>query len=634
MSKEDRYQRLLDGIDEERKAEELYYRKLSQDKSIAERLESGIVWFPVTIEKSVYTVAEQIELTVERTKYIDMPHKFKSGVGCRLFRLEGSAEIDSVRAIVSGVRRNKMSLILGEQVHSKSDLDNFKGHLGLELIYDDRPFKVMEEAVKLVRKSSTPAMANYKTIITQETNDSQRIADASETYFNIPQLNNSQNEALQGAISSDSISVIHGPPGTGKTTTLVQIAKALLKKEKKILICAPSNNAVDLLASKLDAVGITTLRVGNVTRISDGLSHLTLAEKARHHADWQHIKKVKIEANKAIKMAGKHKRSYGPKERTQRNAMYREAKDLRHWAKDLEQKLLDTIIAESQAICSTLIGVSHKSIAHLHFRTGIIDEASQALEPECWNAMLKTDRIILAGDHLQLAPTVKSKSAIELGLGITLLSRLASKLSHTYLLRTQYRMHDAILSFSNHQFYEMQLISADEVANRSIDERPLEVIDTSGCGFEETQNLKTLSRYNEGEYFILREHYLQHKEKYKHLSIGIISPYSEQVKYISAKIEKEEIYREMSIRVNSIDGFQGQENDIIYISLVRSNPSGEIGFLDDERRLNVALTRARQKLIIIGDFSTLSQNKLFNELAEHVEQVGHYSSGWEYMDMS
>ena len=630
---EDRYKRLLNAIDEERKAEELHYKKLSQGKSIAEKLDSGIVWFPVVIEKSVYTVGEQIELTVERTKHMDMPHKFKTGVGCRLFRFEGSTETESVRGIVSGIKKNKMSLILSEQVHSKSDLGAFKGYLGLELIYDDRPYKIMEEAIKRVSKTDTPAISNFKSIISKKS-DKHLTSYREHTPYTIPTLNDSQNDALQGALSAPPITIIHGPPGTGKTTTLVQLTRALLKEEKKILVCAPSNNAVDLLAIKLDAIGISTLRVGNVTRISDRLSHLTLAEKARLHDDWQHIKKVKIEANNAIKMAGKRKRSFGPKERAQRNAMYREAKDLRHWAKDLEQKLLQSIIANSQAICSTLIGVSHKSISDLHFDTVIIDEASQALEPECWNVMLRADKVILAGDHLQLAPTVKSKEAIEMGLADTLLSRLSDKISHTYLLRTQYRMHASILSFSNHRFYDNQLESSDKVAQRSIDDRPLEIIDTSGCGFDETQNLKTLSRFNEGEYFMLREHFLQHQSNYKNLSIGIITPYAEQAKFITSRIEEETIYRDMSIRVNSIDGFQGQEKDVIYISLVRSNQNGEIGFLADERRLNVALTRARQKLIVIGDFSTLSQNSLFNSLAEHVEKVGHYSSGWEYMDMT
>lgn len=633
MSKDtkSRYTDILTAIDKERLAEEQHYRNLSQNKTIAERIESGIMWFPVTVEKKVYTVGEQIEMTLERTKHKDLPHKFKSGVGCRIFKYEGSSETESLRGVVSYVKNDRIAIMLGEHVISKSEIEQFKGHLGIELIYDDRPYKVMESAIKTVQASDEPHIKAFKDIIHQKAD--LETSRESEIVFKPAMLNTSQTAALNGVVTAPHISIVHGPPGTGKTTTLVQVARTLLKSEKKILICAPSNNAVDLLAKKLDEIGISTLRVGNVTRIADGLTHLTIAEKARDHAEWQHIKKVKIEASEAKRMAGKRKRSFGPKERAQRTAMYNEARELRKWAKDLEEKLLTRIINESQAICTTLIGCSHKSIDHLRFKTLIIDEASQALEPECWNAMLHAERVILTGDHLQLAPTVKSKEAIQLGLAETLLARLSDCLSHTYLLQMQYRMHDDILSFSNERFYENKLSSSPAVATRGLDDAPLEFIDTSGCGFDEVQNRKTLSRFNEGEYFILREHFIQHTQLYEGISIGIISPYAEQIRYLRARVEEEDIFREKDIKVNTIDGFQGQERDVIYISLVRSNPDGEIGFLADERRINVAMTRAKQKLIIIGDMSTLSQSALFNDLAEHVEKRGSYRSAWEFMDV-
>ena len=629
--KNDRYTLLLQAIDQERDAEAKYFSQLSEGKSIAERLDSGILWFPVVITNKVYSVGEQIELTVERTKHLDVPHKFKSGVGCRIFRFEGNSETNSIRGVVSYVRRDKLAIMLGENVISKSELESLKGHLGVELIYDDRPYKVMETAINTIMSSKQENILRYKSHIAGKEDDS----PLSIPHQILPTvLNDSQKTALNGTLAASSISIIHGPPGTGKTTTLVQVVKALLKTEKKILVCAPSNNAVDLLAMKLDQLGISTLRVGNVTRIADGLTHVTLAEKARGHSEWQHIKKVKIEANEARRLAGKYKRSFGHKERGQRTAMYKEAKELKQWARDLEDKLMQSIITNCQVICSTLIGVSHKSIDYLRFQTLIIDEASQALEPECWNAMLRAERVILAGDHLQLAPTVKSKEALKLGLGDTLLTKLSDSLRHTFLLQTQYRMHKKILSFSNERFYENKLETSHDIAERSLDDMPLELIDTSGCGFEEAQNLKTLSRYNEGEYFILREHFLLHKEIYDNATIGIISPYSEQVKYIRRMVEEEVAYSDKDILIQSIDGFQGQERDVIYISLVRSNQNSEIGFLADERRLNVAMTRAKQKLVIIGDFSTLSTNKLFDDLIQHVELHGVYKSGWEYMDVS
>ena len=629
----DRYRKLSDAIDAERKAEEAHYRSLSAEKTKAERIESGILWYPVVLLSQVYTVGEQVELVFERTKNLDSPHKLKSGAGCTVFKADGNSNLIELRGVVSYTRRNKVAIILSEEVVSKSQISDLKGHIGVELIYDDRPYKVMQSALKAVMSTDLPHIK----ILRDGISDGSSFEGTKPSNFEIspPHLNETQVKALNGSIRSENISIIHGPPGTGKTTTLVSVIKGLLNSEKRVLVCAPSNNAVDLLAQQLDMVGISVLRIGNVTRIADGLVHLTLAEKARMHADWQHIKKVKIEAVNASKKAGKYKRSFGERERAERRDMYKEARELKNWAKDLEYKLVSTLVSEAQVICSTLIGVSHKSIRDLNFKTLVIDEASQALEPECWNAMLKAEKVILAGDHLQLAPTVKSSDAVEMGLADTLLTQLTDKIRHTYLLGVQYRMHEQILSFSNKEFYSNKLISHESVAERTLenDEEPLVFIDTSGCGFDETINKRTLSKFNEGEFFILREHFLQSADRYKDASIGIISPYSEQVKYLKLKLEEDEELKKYDIVINSIDGFQGQEKDVIYISLVRSNDKGEIGFLSDEKRLNVAMTRARKKLILIGDMSTLSKSKLFNRLSEHVEKVGVYQSAWEYMSM-
>lgn len=631
MTKLERYKQLSQAIDYERKAEEAFYRSLSEEKSKAERIESGILWYPVVLVKQVYTVGEQIELVFERTKNLDSPHKLKSGSGCTVFKADGNSNQIELRGVVSYTRKNKVAIILSEEVVSKSQLTDLKGQIGVELIYDDRPYKVMEYALKSVMSSDSPHIKALRDGISA----SSFFDNTRKLKFEIkpPYLNSTQCEALNGCLSSEQISIIHGPPGTGKTTTLVSVIKSLLKSEKRVLVCAPSNNAVDLLATQLDQTGVSTLRIGNVTRIADGLAHLTLAEKARMHPDWQHIKKVKIEAVNASKKAGKFKRTFGERERSERRDMYKEARELKSWAKDLEAKLITTLISEAQVICSTLIGVSHKSIYDLKFKTLVIDEASQALEPECWNAMLKAERVILAGDHLQLAPTVKSKEAMEMGLGNTLLTQLTDKIRHTYLLGVQYRMHNKILSFSNQEFYDNKLVSSDQVADRTLpnDDKPIVFIDTSGCGFDETVNMRSLSKFNEGEYFVLREHFLQNQDNFHDASIGIISPYSEQVKYLKAKVEEDEDLKAFDIVINSIDGFQGQEKDVIYISLVRSNDRGEIGFLSDERRLNVAMTRAKKKLIIIGDMSTLSTSKLFDRLANHIEKEGTYQSGWEYM---
>jgi superfamily I DNA and/or RNA helicase len=628
---EDRYQTILKGIEYERQEEEDYYISLAQNKSISEKIDSGILWYPVDMISHYYSIGEKIEINVERVKHLSTPHKLKTGMACLIFGRAGNENAFSAKGVISYVRRNKLGVMLNDSAITIDDLNHVKGNIGVEMTYDERPYKVMKKAIEKVINSEEPTVKSLREKI--------RTLDAFDysvpaNHVYVPEhLNPSQSTSLRGCIESQEFSIIHGPPGTGKTTTLVALIKELAKSEKKILVCAPSNNAVDLLAYQLDLINVPTLRVGNVTRIGDNLMHLTIAEKARMHPEWQHIKKVKIEAEEAKRLAGKRKRVFGQKERGNRKMMYQESRELRKWARDLEDKLMDKLISDSKVICTTLIGVSQRSIKDLHYSTLIIDEASQALEPECWNAMLRADRIILAGDHLQLAPTVKSMKAEKIGFSVTLLTRLADSLKHSYLLDTQYRMNDKILSFSNKKFYDSKLKSASGINSWTLedDTEPLVMVDTSGSGFEETMNPKSLSRYNEGEYFILREHFILNQKKYQNISIGIISPYREQVKFLSNKIEEDEVFSSFEIEVNSIDGFQGQEKDVIYISLVRSNDRGEIGFLKDERRLNVAMTRARKKLIIIGDMSTLSQDELFNDLSQHIEKEGLYQSAWEYM---
>jgi len=629
--KQDRYLTILDAIEAERTAEERYFRNLQAKKSLKEKVDSGILWYPVQVVKKYYTIGEYIEVIVERSNKHAGTHKLKSGVGCEFFTIKSNGERVAFKGVISFVRKYKLGIIFGGNVEHIDDIDDrFKS--GVELVYDERPYKVMRTAISELISSKEEHIMELREGIRKLHDFSPRTKNDAIQRIDIPNLNESQNDAIFGSRQADRIAIIHGPPGTGKTTTLVALIKQLLKSEKRILVCAPSNNAVDLLARQLDQIGLNTLRIGNVTRIGDSISHLTLADKAANHADWKHIKKVKIEANEAKKQAGNFKRKFGYKERQNRNLMYQESRELRKWARDLEDKLLDSIISGAQVICTTLIGLSSSHISNIKFDTVVIDEASQSLEAECWNAILRAKKVILAGDHLQLPPTVKSTEAKKLGLDKTILDRMTSVIHHSYLLTTQYRMNDKILSFSNQQFYQNQLQSGVEVADWSIDDFPLTFIDTSGCGFEEKKNPDTLSTYNEGELFIIREWLLKERGILNsEMSIGIISPYAAQVKLIREKKENDESFRELDIEVNTVDGFQGQEKDMIIISLVRSNEKGEIGFVSDERRLNVAMTRARKKLIIIGDMTTLANHKLFNQLAEHVESIGYYQSAWEYM---
>ena len=626
------YDELLEALDHERKHEEEYFRSLTLSKTFKERIEAGILWYPISIERTHYTIAEKVEIEMIPAKPSAAGDRnaFREGASA-IFFINTEERIE-VRGTISFASRKKVRIILNDDYTVKSLVHN-PSNCGVELIYDDRPYRVMRQTIEEVKEAKEGSIQVLRDGIAMGALEQDKVKWPNAiTKSDI--LNSSQQEAIEGCIEAQYLGIIHGPPGTGKTTTLVNLIQLLATKEKKILVTAPSNNAVDLLARQLSHAGLAVLRVGNVTRIGDNIAHLCLDEKVRMHKDWQHIKQVKIEAEAAKSEAKKYKRKFGPQQKRDRIAFQREARELRKWAKELEQRLVDQILHDSVVICTTLIGCAHPSISEWRYDTVVIDEGSQALEAESWTAMLKGRRTIIAGDHMQLPPTVKSKEAADRGLSSTVLDKMTGRINASFLLDTQYRMHADILSFSNEHFYGGKLQTPDFVSQRCLigDDEVITFIDTSGCGFEEERSRHHRSLANEGEYHILREHMLS----IPHLltpdvSIGIISPYARQVTKIREEKSKDAVLRHLDITVNSIDGFQGQEKDVIYISLVRSNDDGEIGFLKDHRRLNVALTRARYKLVVIGDMATLGSDPMYMKLAEHFEKNGVYKSAWEYM---
>jgi len=626
----DRYHQLLLAIEEERQQEEQYYREISESKTDKEKIESGILLSNLAIQKLYYTIGEYMEIQLSPNNNQKISNKFKPGIGVSFYK-KGEIET-SVKATISFKRGDKIGIIIHSDVIQR-DHFNEADLFNLLIVYDERPYLVMKGAMNDLLTAKEPHIVELRDGIKNKSTFDGSIRDGNATnYFN-GLLNESQNAAVRDMMKTENIGVIHGPPGTGKTTTLVALTKALLDTEKKILVCAPSNNAVDLLASKLHQKGIRVLRIGNITRIDDEVAELSIDEQARNHPEWKHIKQVRIEAEAARKSAGTYKRTFGKQDRIDRRDMYREARDLKKWARELQNRVIEDVINNAQVIATTLVSVSNKEIKDLQFDTVLIDEASQCLEPECWNAMMRGKRTILAGDHHQLPPTIKSSKAKKLGLEVTLLDQLAERITHKKILTEQYRMNDAILQFSNEKFYNGSLHSHESNKAWTLegDEHPLTFIDTSGCGYEEQFNPKTRSLKNEGEFFILREHILKHLPMYTDISIGIIAPYAEQAKYIREEIEQDEQLKSLNIKADTIDGFQGQEKDAIFISLTRSNDMGIIGFIADYRRLNVAMTRAKKKLVIIGDGATLSSNELYLDLINTVEQRGKLESAWEYM---
>jgi ATP-dependent RNA/DNA helicase IGHMBP2 len=627
-----RYHQLITAIDAERKEEEAFFKKMHLNKGIKEKLESGFIWYPVQIIRKNYTIGEYVEVTIEKAKENEIPHKFSEGAAASIFNIQN--ERRDFKVVVSSVRKNRMQVLLHVDSLDKLDVLD-KGLTGVELVYDDKPYQIMEQAIRDVMISRSENIRLLRNALAKgELVEKGNLIE----YLEVAQpndglLNKSQQEAIDLCIQAPLMGIIHGPPGTGKTTTLVSLVQRLVKLEKRVLVCASSNNAVDLLAERLSDKGLKVLRIGNITRIHDKLLHLTLDEKMRNHPEWNRIKKVKTEAQELDKKASQFKRNFGHEEKADRREMRKEVREMRRWAYELEDRLMDEIIRESEVIACTLAGASHRLLKGLHFRTVIIDEASQSLEPECWNAILKADRAIMAGDHKQLPPTVKSTEAGKLGFETTMLDIMTDNIPHSAMLEIQYRMNDSILGFSNERFYSGKLRSDATVKNRMLrnESHALVFIDTAGCGFDEAIHKDHRSYANHGEYFIMREHMIVQRERLLGVSIGVISPYAEQVRYIKQEISEDADMRALDIEVNSIDGFQGQEKEVIYISLVRSNDRGEIGFLKDERRLNVAMTRAQKKLVIIGDSATIGQHALYTDLMNFIEKNGFYDSAWNYM---
>ena len=612
------------------------YRDIIQKLPLKERKEKGYSWYPVEVAKTGYTIGDRAFVVVEKTGDKDTSHLFRAGKTVSLFTQQPEVDRPERSGIIQFVERNRMKIVLNAK-----DLPDWlgMGMLGVDLLFDDRTYQEMEKAMKKVMKAKGDRLADLRDIILGK--DIPKYAPT-ETPVIIPALNDSQNQAVRKILSSLDVTAVHGPPGTGKTTTLVYAIKMLTQTEKVVLVTAPSNTAVDLLTEKLAAQDLSVVRIGNISRVDENIIQHTLEAQLAHHPEAKNIKKVKIQAADYRRQARKFKRKFGYEERKERQHLHRQATELASWANQLEERLIDQILHGAQVVTATLVGASNSVLQRLKFRTVVIDEAAQALEPATWIPISKASRVVLVGDPFQLPPTVKLQAARKKGLEITLLEKAINRLPEVSLLNTQYRMHESIMGFSNQQFYKGKLFAAETVKNHQLsiqNEQAMVFIDTAGCGFDEKMNKQFKSRYNPEEFMILCEHLYQLKANFEKgdidhnpiPSIALISPYREQVIYMKSAIKEDEKLKELPITVNTIDGFQGQERDIVYISLVRSNSKGEIGFLSDYRRMNVAMTRAKKLLVMVGDSATIGGQTFYGELLDYVEAYGNYQTGWEYM---
>jgi len=621
---------LLELLEEERKEDINQFNQRILSVSLKDRIQNGSTWFPLELKDSGYGLGEQPFVILEKTKDYSSHNSFHSGKLVNFFTQQSGIKDAHQKGIVHFSKNGQVKVFL--YANELPDWIN-DGKLGLDALFDDRSYKEMKKGVKLAIEAERNKLADFREIFKGD--KSPRFEKSPYPFF-AKYLNVSQNEAIQQIMDAEDVAIIHGPPGTGKTTTIVEAIRLLTMQKKRILATAPSNAAVDLLTLKLAALGLNVVRIGNISRVDASLVDLTLESQLFNSNEAKEIKRMKKQVEVLYKTAGKFKRSFGPEERQKRKEAYQEARAIRDQIKTIEHYLVNKIIDNAEVVCATLVGANNRYIENQRFDIVVIDEAAQALEPATWIPISKAnDKVILAGDPYQLPPTVKSQKAGRAGLEETLIEQCIDNFKNVALLKTQYRMNEKIMGFSNDYFYDNQLEADYSVKNHLLfkNDLPVEFIDTAGCGFEEKQNPKTKSIYNPGEYKILWKHLdtlLPSLDKKNPPNIGIIAPYKQQVIYLKNQINDYFDFSENPIHINTIDSFQGQERDIIYLSLVRSNDKGTIGFLKDYRRMNVAMTRARKKLVVIGDSATLGNDRFYKRFLDYCEEIGAYQSAWSY----
>lgn len=626
------------------------FRKLTEQMGMQRKVKRGDAWFPLQVGKSFYNSLNQTAIEVFRTSDQDIEHNFEFGRPVMFFRSEGSEELKyfSFTGTVSYVDGDRMVVTVPDSA-PLLELQQSTDPIGVQLSFDETSYKLMFEALDRVMKAKNNRLAYLRDLFYSH----QKAGRFSFEPMKFPWLNPTQERAVNEVLWAKDVAIVHGPPGTGKTTTLVEAINETLMRESQVLVCAQSNMAVDWISEKLVDRGINVLRIGNPTRVNDKMLGFTYERRFESHADYPQLWAIR----KAIRELRKN--------RKKGSENYHQKMDrLKSRAAEIELRINAELFGEARVIACTLVGSAHHLLEGMKFGTLFIDEAAQALEAACWIPMKRASRVILAGDHCQLPPTVKSIAALRAGLGKTLMERIAeNKPEVVTLLKIQYRMNDEIMRFSNDWFYGGKVESAPQIKYRSVldYDHPITWIDTSNeenqitiegedapedsastsssvsaanqnsdLNFKEQFVGESFGRINKAEaeltLLTLAEYFTKIGKRRvleERIDVGIISPYRAQVQYLKKLIKKYEFFKPYRrlISVNTVDGFQGQERDVILISLVRSNDEGQIGFLKDLRRMNVAMTRARMKLIILGNKDTMTKHPFYKKLWEYVEAI-------------
>lgn len=642
MNSREQLKKTLELIQLEKQADLEQYRQKVLLKPLTSRVRDGMTWYPVKLKSNHIGTGERIIIEIERNGLHDQPHAFQSGKVVNVFsNAQNKPDRDNQTGVVNYVRENLMVITLnGEDIPDWMDASS----LGVDVMFDEVSYREMEYALKKVMEAEENRVAELREILLGDTRSWMLDTSSHATIIQHPEttiLNDSQYKALQKIVNTNAVAFIHGPPGTGKTTTIVEAIRYTVKMEGQVLVCAPSNAAIDLLVEKLSDKKLSVLRLGHPARVTEQSLSKTLDARIAEHPNFDELRSLRKKLEHTKQKANKYKRTFGHFEKAERRMLREEARQLKSDADMLEFYITNDLIQSSEIIACTLVGSSHQTLRGRKFKTLFIDEAGQSLEPASWIPILKTQRVIFAGDHHQLPPTIKSIEAAKQGLDKTLFEKgIAKHPQQSTMLQVQYRMHEDIMKFSSDYFYKSGLIAHESVRRELLlhTESPVEFIDTAGCSYNEEQDPETLSRMNKEEAALLIrlvERLIDQIgiENWQHqkITLGIITPYRAQVDYLHSLAEGsaqlEPLHKLISI--NTVDAFQGQERDVIAISFVRSNEKGEVGFLSDIRRTNVAMTRAKKKLIMVGDSATMGSHPFYIKLLEYLQEKEFYRSAFE-----
>jgi len=625
---------LTEALVEEHRAEEVRYRSILEGQPVAQRRADGLSWAPVKVVRTGFTMGGRP--TVEVAADAGQAGAFRSGSAVQLSSADEKGEPVTYRGIVRAGRGLEAEVVLDGQ-----DLPDQATHRiwTLDARFDERSFQEMAKALSDVLNAGSDGKVSRLAALREVILGYARTAPSVPESYAHPDLNASQCAAVAHALTAAEITTVHGPPGTGKTTTLVQLVKALVRRGEKVLCAAPSNAAVDLMVERLGAIGLKVARIGHPMRIDPAVVDRSLDRLVEADPDHKQVKVFRRQAEEAAREAEKQFRSFGPDQRAARREAYAEARALRKEANMLEAFLAERVVEGAEVICCTLVGAADRLLMGRRFGTLVLDEAGQALEPAAWIPIRAAERVVLAGDAAQLPPTVKHPAAIKAGLGVSLLEKAIQRDRNVHLLDTQYRMHADIMAFPNERFYEGKLQAHDGVAAATLEGlAPLTFIDTAGRGWDEERSSPEADKTgrshasvrNPEEAAFTVDRVRELMAAHPSASIGVIAPYRAQVTLLEDLLHSERAGAEGRLTIQTVDGFQGQERDIMVIGLTRSNEDGTVGFLAEYRRMNVAMTRARMHLLIIGDSATLGSDDFYAAFTAHCEATGAYRSCWEW----